>query len=57
MNVRELCRLLSETLHVPNVERWAARLVRRGLLPRSGFEVDAIDAAVLLLAAMAAPRP
>ncbi len=57
MNVRELCRLLTSTLHVPNVERWAARLVRRGLLPRSGFEVDTIDAAVLLLAAMAAPRP
>ena len=57
MNVRELCRLLGETLHVPGIERWAARLVRQGLLPRSGHEVDAFDAAVLLLAIMAAPRP
>ena len=57
MKVLELCRLLSATLHVPNVERYAARLVRRGLLPRSGCEVSALDAALLLTAVVAAPRP
>ncbi len=25
MNVRELCRLLSATLHLPGVDRWAAQ--------------------------------
>ena len=49
MNVRELCRLLSATLHLPGVERYAARLVRRGLLPRAGCEVGSIDAALLLM--------
>ena len=54
---RELCRVLATVLHVSGVERWAARLVRRGLLPRAGCEVYAIDAAVLLMAVAAAPRP
>ncbi len=26
MNVRELCRLLSATLHLPGVDRWAEQL-------------------------------
>ncbi len=57
MNVRELCRLLSATLHIPGVERFAARLVRCGLLPRAGCEVYALDAALLLMAVVASPRP
>ena len=57
MNVRELCSLLSATLHTPGVERYAARLVRRGLLPRAGCEIYTLDAALLLMAVVAAPRP
>ncbi len=57
MNVRELCSLLSTTLHIPGVERYAARLVRCGLLPRAGCEVCSLDAALLLMAVVAAPRP
>ena len=57
MNVRELCRVLAMALHMPGVERYAARLVRRGLLPRSGCEIGALDAALLLAAVVAAPRP
>ncbi len=53
---RELCRLLSATLHLPGVDRWAEQLVRRGLLPRAGCEVYALDAALLLMAVVAAPR-
>ena len=56
MTLRELCNLLGETLHLPGVGRWAAPLVRRILLPRSGCEVNALDVA-LLLAVVAAPRP
>ncbi len=33
MNIRELCRLLSATLHLPGVDRWVEQLVRRELLP------------------------
>ena len=40
MNVRELCRLLSATLHLPDVERWAEQLVDRELLPGLDHEVD-----------------
>ncbi len=57
ITTRELCRVLATALHVSGVERYAARLVRRGLLPRAGYEVEAIDAAVLLMAVAAAPRP
>ena len=56
MTLRELCNPLGETLHLPGVERWAARLVRRVLLPRSGCEVNALNVA-LLPAVVAAPRP
>ena len=55
--VRELCRLLSETLHVPNVERWAEQLVRREILPGLDHEILAFDAALLLAAVVAAPCP
>ncbi len=57
MNVRELCRLLSATLHLPGVDRWAEQLVRRELLPGFDHEVNALDAALLLMAVVAAPRP
>ncbi len=57
MNVRELCRLLSATLHLPGVDRWAEQLVRRELLPGLDHETNALDAAVLLAAVVAAPRP
>ncbi len=56
MTLRELCKLLGETLHLPGVGRWAARLVRRVLLPRSGCEGNALDVA-LLLAVVAALGP
>ena len=54
---RELCGALSAILRIPNVERHAARLVRDGLLPRSGEEVDEEDAARLILAVAAEPHP
>ncbi len=54
---RQLCRSVGAAVHVPDVERWAARLVRRGLLPHAGCEVGAFDAALLLAAVAAAPRP
>ena len=57
MNVRDLCRVLSATLHVPGVERWAEQLVARELLPGLDREVNALDAALLLAATVAAPRP
>ena len=38
---RELCRAMATALQVPGVELHAARLVRDGLLPRSGDEDDA----------------
>ncbi len=57
MKVRELCRVLATVLHMPGVDRYAARLIRRGLLPRAGCEIDALDAALLLAAVVAAPRP
>lgn len=44
---RNLCRLLSNTLYVPGIERWAARLVRRGLLLCSGCEVSAVEAVMI----------
>ncbi len=57
MNVRELCRLLSATLHLPGVDRWAEQLVSRELLPGLDHEVTALDAALLLGAVVAAPNP
>ncbi len=54
---RELCRLLSATLHLPNVDRWAEQLGSRELLPGLDHEVYALDAALLLMAVVAAPRP
>ncbi len=38
---RELCRVLATALQVPSVERFAARQVRDGYLPRAGEEADA----------------
>ncbi len=57
ITTRELCSALATALQVPSVERSAARLVRDGILPRSGEEVNECDAAVLLLAVAAAPHP
>ncbi len=57
MNVRELCHLLSAALHLPGVDRWAEQLIRRELLPGLDREVTALDAALLLMAVVAAPRP
>ncbi len=54
---RELCRLLSATLHLPGVDRWAEQLGSRELLPGLDHEVDATDDALLLMAVVAAPRP
>ncbi len=63
--VRELCRVLSTTLHHRSVEGWAEQLVSREflpgldreLLPDLDHEVTALDAALLLAAVVAAPRP
>ena len=38
---RELCRLLSATLHIPGVDRWAEQLGSRELLPGLDHEVYA----------------
>ena len=57
MNVRELCRLLSATIHVPNVDHWAEQLCDREFLPSLDHEVTALDAAIMLGAIAAAPRP
>ena len=55
--VRDLCRLLSATLHIPGVERWAEQLGSRELLPSLDHEVNDVDAALLLAGIVAAPRP
>ena len=41
MTIRELCTVIGSALHVPDVQRWAAPLVRAGLWPRAGAEADA----------------
>ncbi len=41
---RALCRALGAALQVRGVERYAARPVRDGYLPRAGDEVDEADA-------------
>ena len=53
----DLCRVLAPALHVPGVDRWAEQLVSRELLPGLDREVYALDAALLLMAVVAAPRP
>ncbi len=55
--IRELCRILGTVLHVPGVDRWAEELENRELLPGLDHEVTALDAAQLLAAVVAAPRP
>ncbi len=55
--VRELCRVLATALHVPGVDRWAEQLVDSELLPSLDHKVTALDAALLLAAVVAAPRP
>ncbi len=55
--LRELCRVLATALHVPGVERWAEQLGNREFLPGLDHEVGALDAALLLAAVVAAPRP
>ena len=47
VTIRELCTVIGLTLHVPDIQRWAASLVRAGLLPRASAEADASDAAVI----------
>ncbi len=42
---RDLCRAMGVVLQVPGVEKYAARLVRDGYLPRAGDEVDEAEAA------------
>ena len=54
---RELCRVLSATLHLPDVDRWAEHLVAREFLPGLDREVCDFDAALLLGAVVAAPNP
>ncbi len=47
---RDLCHTLGVALQVPGVERYAARLLRDGYLPRAGDEVDEADAALTFAA-------
>ncbi len=54
--VRELCRVLSATLHIPSVGHYAEQLVARELLPGPDYEGTALDAALLLMAFVAAPN-
>ena len=54
ITTRELCRLLGVTLHLPGVDRWAERLGSRELLPGLDREANALDAALLLMAVVAA---
>jgi len=56
-STRDLCRVLGAALHVHDIERYAARLVRDGWLPRAGAEVDESDAATLMLAVAGAAHP
>ena len=56
-SLRELCHVLSATFHLPGVDLWAEHLVRRELLPGLDHEVITLDAALLLMAVVAAPRP
>lgn len=55
--IRQLCRVLSATLHISGVERWAEQLVDHELLPDLDHQICALDAALLLGAVVAAPRP
>jgi hypothetical protein len=48
---------VSATLHLPRVDRWAEQLGARELLPGLDHEINALDAALLLAAVVAAPRP
>ncbi len=57
ITTRKLCRALSATLHLPGVDRWAEHLVSREFLPGLDHQVTALDAALLLAAVVAAPRP
>ena len=55
--VRELCRILATALHLPGVDRWAEQLGSHELLPGLDHDAYALDAALLLAAVVAAPRP
>ncbi len=55
--LHNLCRVLATALHVPGVDRWAEHLVRRELLSGPDHEANALDAALLLAAVVAAPHP
>ncbi len=57
ITTRDLCRVLSATLHIPDIERWAEQLVSRELLPGMDRKVYGLDAALLLAGVVAAPRP
>ncbi len=57
ITTRDLCRAMGAALQVRGVERYAARLVRDGYLPRAGEEVDEHDAAILLLAVLGTADP
>ncbi len=54
--VRELCRVLSATLHLPDTRPWVDQLVARELLPGLDHKVTTLDAALLLRAVVAAPN-
>ncbi len=54
---RKLCPVLAAALHVPGVDLWAEQLGARELLPGLDHEVNALDAALLLAAVVASPRP
>lgn len=57
ITTRQLVTALGAILQVPDVERFAARLVRDGHLARAGEEVNGAEAVALLLAVLGASHP
>ena len=56
-STRQLCDAMGAALQVPGVEKWAAKLVRDGHLPRGADEVNGAEAVGLLLAVLGASHP
>ena len=57
ITTRKLCNGLSAVLQIPKIERYAARLVRDGLLPHAHEPVDDHEAAILLISVLGTADP
>lgn len=55
--LRELCRVMAEALGLPTVIPYAAKLVRKGWLPRGDLPITRTDAAVLLAGVLGSSAP